>query len=228
VDIDLFLWPMLVPMILPLAYCVKYKRDSLVEIVTLIVVMAMIVVLYWPLLISNFLSTYTYVGVKVLLFVVLPLVLFIVIKRDSSPLHGTLYGIKKEGVKKSIAWCVLFLPCMLIVTGLIQYFYGVTWSADAVAGSISFFEAFTEEFFFRGILFIFLLRKTNMKIAYVTSLASFTLMHPQNLTTFFIVGTVVQGILTLEIARRSQNIMGAWVLHGSNRFFSLVLLPLLI
>jgi hypothetical protein len=66
-----------------------------------------------------------------------------------------------------------------------------------------------------------------MKIAYVTSFASFVLMHPQNLATIFIIGMIIQGCLTLEITRRSNNILGAWMLHGSNRFFELVLLPLL-
>jgi membrane protease YdiL (CAAX protease family) len=134
--------------------------------------------------------------------------------------------VTKQGLRKSLFWFLLFLPIMFIVSGLIQYFNGATWSADPVAGTISFFEAFTEEFFFRGILFIFLLQKTNMKIAYVTSLACFILVHPQNLTTLFIVGTIIQGIVTLEIARRSQNIIGSWMLHGSNRFFELAILPL--
>lgn len=92
---------------------------------------------------------------------------------------------------------------------------------------MSFVEAFTEEFFFRGILFVLLTQKTNVKIAYITSLTSFTLMHPQNLMTFFLISTLMQGILTVEIARKSQNILGAWLLHGSNRFFQLVLLPLI-
>jgi membrane protease YdiL (CAAX protease family) len=226
-EIDLFLWPMLVPMILPFVYCMKFKRDALFEIGSITVVLMLIVVLYWPLLMSNFLLAYTYTGTKVLLFVFLPLVTFLLMKRNSSPLQGSLYGIEKKSMKNSMVWCLLFLPFMLIVTGLIQFFHGITWDADVVAGIISFFEAFTEEFLFRGILFIFLVQRTNMKIAYVTSLLSFILMHPQNLSTIFIVGTIVQGVLTLEIARRSHNIIGSWVLHGSNRFFTLVLLPLL-
>jgi membrane protease YdiL (CAAX protease family) len=226
-EFDLFLWPMLIPMIIPLIYYVKYKREALIEIGIITLTMVLIVVLYWPLLTSNLALTYTYPAVKVLLFVLLPLTLFLVIKRDTSPLHGALYGVTKQGLKKSFFWFLLFLPIMLVVTGCIQFFIGVTWNSNIGAGTISFFEAFTEEFFFRGILFIFLLQKTNMKIAYVTSLASFILIHPQNLTNLFIVGTIIQGFVTLEIARRSQNIIGSWMLHGSNRFFELVLLPLL-
>ncbi len=217
---------MVIPMIIPLIYCVKYKRKALTEIGIITSAMVLIVVLYWPLLTSNLAFTHTYPAVKLLLFVLLPLALFLVIKHDTSPLHGAFYGVTKQGIRKSLFWFLLFLPIMLVVSGLIQYFIGATWSADPVAGIISFFEAFTEEFFFRGILFIFLLQKTNMKIAYVTSLACFILVHPQNLTTLFIVGTIIQGIVTLEIARRSQNIIGSWMLHGSNRFFELAILPL--
>jgi membrane protease YdiL (CAAX protease family) len=227
-EFDLFLWPMLIPMIIPLIYCVKYKRESLAETGIITLAMVLIVVLYWPLLTSNLTNTFTYPVIKVLLFVILPLILLVVITRDTSLLHGISYGLTKQGLKKSLFWFVLFLPLMLIVAGLIQYHIGVTWIADVVGGILSFFEAFTEEFFFRGILFIFLLRKTTMKIAYSTSLASFILMHPQNLTTFFIIATIVQGIITLEIARRSYNIIGSWMLHGSNRFFELVILPLLL
>jgi membrane protease YdiL (CAAX protease family) len=224
-EINLFLWPMLIPMLLPLFFCIKFKKETLFEIVTIALVMMLIVLLYWPLITSNIFSTYTYVGVKILLFVILPLVIFLLIKRNTSPLHIAAYGITKEGVKKSIVWFILLLPIMLIITGLIQYYLGMDSIAELIPGVVSFFEAFTEEFFFRGILFMFLLQKSTMKIAYVTSLASFTLMHPQNLATIFIIGTIIQGILTLEITRRSNNILGAWMLHGSNRFFELVLLP---
>jgi len=227
-EFNLFLWPMLIPMIIPLIYCVKYKKEALIEIGIITLAMILIVVLYWPLLTSNFALMYTYPVVKLLLFVFLPLTLFFVIKRDTQSLHGILYGVTKQGLKKSFFWFILFLPIMLVVTGSIQYLIGVTWNSNIGAGTISFFEAFTEEFFFRGVLFIFLLKKTNINIAYMTSLASFIFIHPQNLTTLFIVGTIIQGIVTLEIARRSQNIFGSWMLHGSNRFFELVLLPLFI
>lgn len=190
--------------------------------------MMLIVFLYWPFMTSAVFSTYTYIVGKTLLFVVLPIIIFIVVQRNTSLVHLNVYGIKKEGGKKSLMWFILFLPLMLVATGFLQYFNGMDWNADVLAGSISFFEAFTEEFFFRGILFIFLSQKIPIKIAYATSLASFTLMHPQNLESLFILGTLLQGILTLEIARRSQNILGAWLLHGSNRFVQLALLPFFI
>ena len=120
------------------------------------------------------------------------------------------------------------MPIMLAVTFVIQYVNGVFLDVDLLTGTISFFEAFTEEFFFRGILFIFLLNRTNLKIAYFTSLASFVLVHPQHFTTIFIIGTIVQGILTIEICRRSDNLIGAWLLHGINRFFIIALFSFLL
>ena len=226
-EFNLFLWPMLVPMIAPLFYCFKYKKESLAEIGTITASMFLVVVLYWPLQSSNFLSTQTYTAVKFLLFVVLPVLCLLILKRNKSPLKLKQFGIKKEGTKKSLWLCILFLPIMLGVTIVIQYVNGVTLDVDLLTGTISFFEAFTEEFFFRGILFIFLLNRTNLKIAYFTSLASFVLVHPQHLTTIFLIATIVQGILTIEICRRSDNLIGAWLLHGINRFFIIAIFPFL-
>lgn len=226
-EFNIFLWTMLVPMIIPLFYCFMYKKESLVELVTISLTMTLIVIFYWPLLSSNFLSNQTYFAVKILLFVIIPILALFILKRGKSSLNLGEYGIKKEGLTKSIFSCFLFLPIMLVVTFLIQYSNGITGDADLLSGSISFFEAFTEEFFFRGILFIFILSKTNIKIAYVTSLTSFVLMHPQHFNQIFIIGTIVQGILTIEISRRSGNIVGAWLLHGANRFFILVIIPVL-
>ena len=70
--------------------------------------------------------------------------------------------------------------------------------------------------------------KTNFKVAYITSLASFILLHPQNFFNPFIIITIIQGFITLEICRRSKNITGAWLVHGSNRFFSIALYPFII
>lgn len=227
-EFNFFLWPMLIPMIIPFFYCLKYKKDACSDIGIITIAMILIVLLYWPLLTSNLASTYTYLFVKVFLFVIFPIFLIAVIKYDISAIHGISYGVTERGLVKSFFWFILLLPIMLVVTGLIQNYHGVAYSVNFVNGVISFFEAGTEEFFFRGILFIFLLKKTNIQIAYVTSLMSFILIHPQNISNIFIIGTIIQGILVLEIARRSHNIIGSWMLHGSNRFFELVIIPLFI
>ncbi|MCK4332985.1 MAG: hypothetical protein KAV40_05335 [Thermoplasmatales archaeon] len=101
-EFDLLLWPMLVPMIIPLIYCFRYKKESLAEIGTIATSMFLIVVIYWPLLTSNFLSTQTYTAVKFLLFIILPLLCLFILKRNKSPLKLEQFGIKKEGMKKSL------------------------------------------------------------------------------------------------------------------------------
>lgn len=227
-DFDFFLWPMLVPMTLPLYYCFKYKKDAVIDVGIITLSMVLIVILYVPLLESNFLSTQTYTAVKILLFIILPLISLFFINQNKSNFTLDQFGITFEGIKTSVYYCVLFLPIMLGVTILLAYYYGGMVYVDILGGTISFFEAFTEEFLFRGILFIYLLKRTNIKIAYITSIASFILGHPQHFGSIYLLGTIVQGILTIEICRRSNNIIGAWLLHGINRFFILVLLGFII
>ena len=214
-EFNLFLWPMLIPMLLPIFYCFIYKRKSLADIITITSAMMLIVVLYWPL--TNTVYTTANIAVKVLLFVLIPIMCLLFLKRDKSPLNLKQYGIKKDGLKKTLQLCLLFLPSMLGITFVIKYVNGISNDINILFGTVSFFEAFTEEFFFRGVLFIFLLSRTDVKIAYMTSLLSFVLMHPQNFTNIFIISTIIQGILTIEIVRRSENITGAWLLHGINR-----------
>ena len=116
---------------------------------------------------------------------------------------------------------------MLIFSGAISYLSGNFVQGSLEAGVISFFESFTEEFYFRGLLFLVLAAYIDVRLAYVISITSFVLAHPQHLISYFIIPTIVQGILTLEIVRRSNNLIGAWLLHGANRIFLLVILPFL-
>jgi len=229
-NFDLLLWPMLIPMVIPIAYCFLKKKKSLPEMGIIALTMILIVIFYWPMTTS--IVTNSNIVVKFLLFVLFPLIMLGALKffskKEKSLLNLSLYGVKKEGIKKSLKLGFLFIPIMIITTFIVKYIIGGTFDANFPLGAVSFIESFTEEFFFRGILFIFLISRTNLKVAYVTSLASFILMHPQNFTSPFIVSTIVQGLLTIEICRRSQNITGAWVLHGANRFFSIAVLPFLL
>ncbi len=223
---------MLISMVLPLAYAVKYKRDSLIEIGVITFTMIFIVVAYWPLILG--LNSTSNIVTKFLLFVFVPLVFLFITwkirnkqKKKKQEYSFKQFGITEEGFEKSLKLGFLFLPIMLMVTFIAKYMIGGTLDGNFSLGVVSFVESFTEEFFFRGILFLFLMSRTNLKIAYVTSLASFVLMHPQNFTNPFIISTIVQGFLTIEICRRSKNLVGAWVLHGTNRFFSIVIIPFL-
>ena len=230
---DFFLWPMLIPMIIPIVYGIKYKRDSLIEIGVITFTMIFIVVAYWPLTLG--LNSTSNIVTKFLLFVFMPLVFLYTTwkirnkqKKKKQEHSFKQFGITEEGFEKSLKLGFLFLPIMLIVTFIAKYMIGGTLGGNFSLGVVSFVESFTEEFFFRGVLFIFLLSRTNLKIAYVTSLASFVLMHPQNFSNPFIISTIVQGFLTIEICRRSKNLVGAWVLHGTNRFFSIVIIPFIL
>ena len=146
-EINLFLWPMLIPMILPLVYSIKYQKKSLSDILTITLAMVGIVIVYWPLVTSNFFSSYTYLVTKFLLFLLLPLFLLVCLHRNVVVLHPGSYGIKKEGVKKSLLWFLIFLPIMLLTTAIILYAQGIHWNSDIFTGIVSFFEAFSEEFF---------------------------------------------------------------------------------
>lgn len=224
---------MIIPMFIPIIYGIKFKRKSLIEIIVITIVMIGIIISYWPLTLD--LNSPSNIITKYLLFVLMPLFFIYLIfkirnkKRDEDLVfHFNQFGITNIGFKKSMKLGFLFLPLMLIITFSAKYMIGGFLIANFPLGIISFFESFTEEFFFRGILFLYLIDKTNLKIAYITSLGSFILTHPQNFTNPFIISTIVQGIITLEICRRSGNLTGAWFVHGANRFFSIALYPLLI
>jgi len=227
-EFDFFLWPMVLSMIFPILYSLKYKKEFLKPIFIITFSMFLIIILYWPLVSSNLFSQYTYIVSKFFIFVLLPAILLLITLKDKIPIFFQKLGLTNKGLKNSLMWCSLFIPIMLIVTLIIQFYNGVHFDSNLFLGSISFFESFTEEFFFRGILFIYLLAHTNLKVAYITSLASFVLMHPQHITTLFIIPTIIQGILTIEICRRSKNMIGAWILHGVNRFFIIVIIPLIL
>lgn len=226
---DFFLWPMLLPMVLPMIYTIKDKQGSFGEVSIITCTMVLIVIAYWPLTLG--LDSSSNIGAKFLLFVCLPLMFLYIpwkIRQKQNkdfPLHE--FGITRNGFKKSLKLGFLFIPLMLLVTFVTRYMIGGISTPYFSLGVVSFIESFTEEFFFRGILFLFLLPRTNLPVAYITSLSCFVLMHPQNITNPFIFSTILQGLLTLEICRQSRNLIGAWVLHGTNRFFSIVILPFL-
>lgn len=225
-ELNFFLWPMLLPLIIPLVYCIKNKMTSCFEILLIAVIMIFIVIFYWPLTLN--IQSPANIITKSILFVIVPLLILSLRLKDKKDISKEfeLIGISKKNIKKSIVLGIIFLPIMLFITFLVQYYIVFpTSDSDVFIGIMSFIESFTEEFFFRGILFLFLMSKTNFKIAYITSLSCFILAHPQNLTSFFIISTIVQAILTLEICRRTRNLIGPWIVHGTNRFFSIAVLP---
>jgi len=224
--LDFFLWPFLLPLIALFIYCVWRKRSAL-QISGLILLSGICIVgVYWPLISMDFFP-FNYIIIKFLLFVFVPILLLkILLKKQFRDILIS-NGLQKKGMKNSVFLFLIFLPIMLIFSGALVYLSGNSVQGALDAGVISFFESFTEEFYFRGLLFLVLIAYIDVRVAYVVSITSFVLVHPQHLTSFFILSTIVQGILTLEIVRRSNNLVGAWLLHGANRIFLLLILPFL-
>lgn len=213
-------------MILPIFYTAIYKRKFLIEILIITLSMIFTVIAYWPLT-TGFQATANIIP-KYILFVIMPFLFLIIFwkLRNNKENHFELFGLTEKNLEKSFKLGLSLIPVMLFITFLAKFFMGFSSGEPQLElGVVSFVESFTEEFFFRGVLFLLLISRTNFKVAYITSLTSFVLLHPQNFTNPFIITTIAQGLLTLEICRRTKNLAGAWVLHGTNRFFSIVLLP---
>jgi len=230
---DLFLWPMLIPLAIPLVYCIYYQKKEVFDVLVIIFIMVLIVFFYIPLSYSFYSDANFYV--KMLLFVLLPVfVLFIwsrIRKRifeEEDIFRWEYFGINTKGLEKSLKLGIVFLPIMLFTSFIVIYINGQVIPGSYILGDVYFVESITEEFFFRGLLFLFLWRFTSLKVAYVTSVSSFVLMHPNNLADVFILSTIVQGFLTVEVCRRSKNLLGAWIVHGANRFFIIVIIALIL
>jgi len=91
-----------------------------------------------------------------------------------------------------------------------------------------FFEAFNEEFLFRGVLLLYLWKITDFKVAYVTSVLAFILAHPQHLTSLSLIGVAAQGILLGIVTYKTKNLVGPWISHGLNRVIPQILAALLL
>ena len=219
---------MILPLTLPIIYSILYKKKSLNEILIITFSIILIIIGYWPLTLG-FKSTANIIP-KFILFVFLPFILLYIYERGKHNNKNIFerIGITNKGIERSFKLGLILIPVMLLVTYItLPIAASINANIDIGLGITSFIESFTEEFFFRGVLFIYLMTKTNIRIAYITSLSSFILMHPQNFSNIFIISTIAQGLLTTEICRKTKNLAGSWVLHGTNRFFTIIILPLL-
>jgi membrane protease YdiL (CAAX protease family) len=189
--------------------------------------MILIVLLYEPLAWGLDFPVFGYMFWKFVLFVFLPL--GILYWRSSqrgikSILIGL--GVKRENAGESLKLALFLLPLMLGTSAAVSFWLGRLYPpSDITYTGIMFIESFTEEFFFRGILFLYLWKITDIRVAYVTSIACFVLVHPQYFWGLGMLAVLVQGILTAIIAHKSKNLTGAWALHGADRMFSLSILP---
>jgi membrane protease YdiL (CAAX protease family) len=213
-------------MVLPIIYTIKYRRDSFIEIILITLSMIFFVIAYWPITIG-FPSSANIIS-KFILLILIPYIILKIywIYKNEKRNNFEQLGLTNKGLESSFKLGLMLIPIMLFLTFLAKFLMNnSSMEPNLEVGVVSFIESFSEEFFHRGILFLVLSDKTNIKVAYITSFTSFILMHPQNFTNLFIISTIAQGLLTLEICRRTKNLIGAWVLHGTNRFFSIVIIP---
>jgi len=204
-----------------------YKRSNLKIVGILTCITLCIIFFFYPMLSVLSGIPYSYEIVKVFLFLIFPVFVLKIFTNKSFLDLFPQFGVQKKNYRLSIKLSLLFLPIMIITSFIVWLLYQPAITPNFITGFLSFFESFTEEFFFRGILFLYLYKQTNLPIAYLTSTLSFILMHPQHFFTLFLLITLVQAILTTEIARRSENILGSWMLHGTNRLLWLIFFPLI-
>ena len=219
---------MLVPMIIPVLYCWKYQKENLKKLWPIIISMVLIVVLYTSVFgIIPVPYQVEYTTIKFILFVFMPLAILYFWNKEhnlKNMLAG--FGIRKKGTEESLKLSAFVLPVMLGSIAFTSFMLERSYNpAEPIYSIISFFESFSEEFFFRGILFLYLWKFTDIRIAYITSMASFVLMHPQYFWGLAMLPGIVQAILTTIIAHKTKNLAGPWVLHGASRIFALSILP---
>ena len=212
--------PMMFALFIPIAYNIFKGRGRMIrpKPILLVFLCSLGTVVFYPL--TSYL--YTFLPVKFLGYSIGKLVLFVlmpaatVMYAERWDLRKALrnLGVRRENIGKSVAYGAFAALITITVTLVVMESY----SFDPLNQTILFFEAFTEEFFFRGFLFLYLLKKTNRDIAFATSTSAFVLAHPQHFTELFLISTVVQGVLLTVVAEKTENIIGPWIGHGLNRF----------
>ena len=242
---DFSIWPILLCMIIPFCYWIIYQKDRqrLLKLLTILGVLIVCVLLS-----DNFFVTATNdfesflartLSYSLLPFLIVSIV-FLGIFKDSSFLEFKTFGLGKHGIVKTSKLFLYFIPIIVVMDILIYLIMlhnlnnGLMGGTDLLNGVIYFFDAFNEEFLCRGILFMVLLSFTSTKTAWVTSIAGFALGHTHyylaepSLSHYLpMLSVIIVAIIAIEIARRSENILGSWLIHGSSNFLSIAVLPLI-
>ena len=228
---DLGIFPialMLLALVIPIVYCIKWKKTNLRKVVLISICCIFIVILY-P--ITTFLGnimepTLAYFLGKLILFTLLPFATILYLERWKIKTTFMELGVKKE---KLIISILLGLGVLLITVVIAFLIYGLGQAEfpSAYWNTIMFFDAFNEEFLFRGVLLLYLWKITDLKIAYATSVLAFILAHPQNFTSLYLTSTAAQGILLGIVTYKTKNLIGPWISHGLNRVIPQIISALL-
>ena len=210
--------PILLALLIPIIYCIGWKKESLWKVIAISICCIFIVFLYRITVdLGNIIEpTLGYFIGKLILFTILPLITILYLERCKIKTALTEVGVKKEKLVMSIL-LGLGVLVITVILALIIYGWGQTEPASAYWNIVMFFEAFNEEFLFRGVLLLYLWKITDLKVAYVTSVLAFILAHPQHLPSLSLIGVAAQGILLGIVTYKTKNLIGPWISHGLNR-----------
>lgn len=170
---------------------------------------------------------YYYLFGKILLFLLPGLIIIKFRKYDFDD-----FGITKKGLRLSflLGFSILIITTLTNATiyllnpqTTLSNIWDFTIPSNITLISIPlFFDAFTEEFLFRGVFFFFAYKNTNsITLSYIVSMMAAFSWHT-DFTVFRMVPVLVQGTLLCYLLYKSKNIYGAWISHGINRTSSSV------
>jgi membrane protease YdiL (CAAX protease family) len=220
VSLNLGMFPialMLLALLIPIIYGLKWKRESLRKVAIISICCVLIVIGYRITVdLGKIIEpTLGYLIGKFILFTLFPLIAIIYLEKCEIKAVLLQTGVKKEKLLLS----VLFGLGVLIITAILTLivWWGKIESASLYWDVILFFEAFNEEFLFRGVLLLYIWKITNLKVGYSTSVLAFILAHPQHLTALSLLVVTTQGILLGFVTYKTKNIIGPWISHGLNR-----------
>lgn len=211
-----------VVLLVPVIYSAVWKRESLKKTLALWVLSVVLVLLY-PLVIyaSNNGGNFGYFLAKLVIFVFLPLALLMFMEKWTARTAFVNVGVRRMNLEKSVAYGLIV--AVITITLSVSILLATNASSNGVdAGwaTSMFLDAFTEEFLFRGVFFLYLMTLIDWRVAAVTSITAFVLMHSQyfiGALSLFIIVTIVQAILLTWVAYKTRNIIGTWISHGLNR-----------
>jgi membrane protease YdiL (CAAX protease family) len=211
--------PLIFALLIPIAYSLIKARNR--KSIALITLCSILMIALYPLVsfLGDLIPLFGYSLGKIILFVLFPVLTILYLERWKIRDIFSGLGVRRKGLPRSVLYGITAAAVTIAITVLVMEPY----QFDLAFRVIMFFESFTEEFFFRGFLFLYLLTKTSTRTAFATSVLGFILVHPQHFTNLFLVSTAAQGILLTIVAQKTRNILGPWIGHGLNRF-----LPILI
>ena len=174
------------------------------------------------------------IPIKILFFLALPILFFIVNKKDFGEFKK-LFVFRKKGILKALllaigVYLVIMIGYMLLkdlidfsnVTASLTDGMGITAENFLyVSLYISLMNSFLEEFFFRGYGFITLKKYSSRKFAYIFSSVIFAIYHVGMLVDMFniwtsillLVGLIIGGCIFNYLNEANDNIYPSWFVH---------------